>query len=368
MADIEYSDAAGGEYPPAGVGMGQIVNWAGAALSLSLIAGVGWWGWQLLMRDVSGVPVVQALEGPMRIAPEDPGGEAAEYQGLAVNSIAAEGRAEAPADRLVLAPGPTRLSPEDQTMRVLDARRAAQAETATPGPARPEGAGAAGQAVPGGQFAPAAPAAPAAPVGSADADAGAASGQTETVPADTLAAAIEAALREATSEATSEAAPDKAAPQAAHGGRTPAEVAGLSRSLRPLPRPEGLAPAASGATTPEGAGSGPQAALPAAAPRPEAAIDDGVPSIAPEDIPPGTRLVQLGAFETAAMARAEWRRIAAAFGDFMAGKARVIEPAQNGGRKFYRLRVHGFEDLSDARRFCAALLSGQVGCIPLTTR
>lgn len=89
-------------------------NWMGAIMSVALIAGLGLWGYRLAMRDVSGVPVVRALEGPMRIAPDDPGGAQAAYQGLAVNSVAADGGAAAPADRLVLAPEPLDLTEEDR--------------------------------------------------------------------------------------------------------------------------------------------------------------------------------------------------------------------------------------------------------------
>jgi hypothetical protein len=91
----------------------RLTNLTGAALSLALLAGVGVWGTKMVMRDVSGVPVVRATEGPMREAPADPGGDAAANQGLAVNAVAAEGTAAAPADRLVLAPPPLELSLED---------------------------------------------------------------------------------------------------------------------------------------------------------------------------------------------------------------------------------------------------------------
>ena len=47
----------------------------------------------------------------------------------------------------------------------------------------------------------------------------------------------------------------------------------------------------------------------------------------------------------------------AAFGALMDGKRRVIETAESGGQTFYRLRVEGFADLDDARRFCAALMA-----------
>src|SRR6056297_654426 len=90
------------------------LNWAGALLSLVLILGLAAWGWQLMNRDVSGVPVVRALEGPMRLTPDDPGGRLAEHQGLSVNRIAAEGTAEPPVETIVLAPAPLSLTEEDK--------------------------------------------------------------------------------------------------------------------------------------------------------------------------------------------------------------------------------------------------------------
>ncbi len=55
----------------------------------------------------------------MRVAPSEPGGELAEHTGLAVNTIPAQGIAEAPADRLVLAPQQFVLADEDKAASVL---------------------------------------------------------------------------------------------------------------------------------------------------------------------------------------------------------------------------------------------------------
>jgi hypothetical protein len=90
--------------------------------------------------------------------------------------------------------------------------------------------------------------------------------------------------------------------------------------------------------------------------------------IAPETLPAGTRLVQLGAFDSAEVARSEWDQLALRYEDILDGKNRVIEQAQSGGKTFYRLRALGFEDLSDARRFCAAMMAGGAPCIPVVTR
>lgn len=82
----------------------------GSLISVGLIVGMGVWGYKLLVRDVSGVPVVRAAEGPMRVLPENPGGRQALNQGLAVNDVAAIGTAAEPAETLILAPEPLDLN------------------------------------------------------------------------------------------------------------------------------------------------------------------------------------------------------------------------------------------------------------------
>ena len=91
----------------------NLMNYAGAAVSLVLIVGVSIWGYQLIMRDVSGIPVVRAMEGDMRVLPENPGGTVAVNTGLAVNEVAAMGEAGGPEDRLLLAPRTSGLAQED---------------------------------------------------------------------------------------------------------------------------------------------------------------------------------------------------------------------------------------------------------------
>jgi len=90
-----------------------LANIAGAALSLALILGISFWGYKLIMRDVSGIPVVRAMEGDMRVLPDNPGGEVALHTGLSVNEVAAVGEAGGPEDVLMLAPTGTGLAQED---------------------------------------------------------------------------------------------------------------------------------------------------------------------------------------------------------------------------------------------------------------
>lgn len=333
MADIQYS---GGYYPEseqdfpdeqaAEIGrVTQLINWAGAVVSIGLVIGVAIWGWQLLMRDVTDVPVIRAMEGPMRVAPDNPGGAVAENQGLAVNRLA-EGEEAAPVpDELTLAPPPVDFAEVPELEQAFESASAASAV-----PSEEEVAPDTEELV-----VEAAPEAPAEP--------------------EDTEALIERLLAEAqpleTVEDTAEIAPGFEI--------IPASVPGVSRSLRPSLRPAAIrarAEAATVVTTGESTASDP-------APETEAELE-----LASTDLEAGTRLVQLGAFDTQDLARTEWDRLAQLYPDFFTARARVIEQATSGGQTFYRLRAHGFGDLSASRRFCAALVAQGAACIPVTVR
>lgn len=321
MADADHGEY--GAAPAALQGRGQrALTLAGAVASVALVAGLGWWGYDLALRDARGVPVIRALEGAMRVAPENPGGEEAEHQGLAVNDVAAQGTAAPPADRLVLAPAPVDLSLDDAPGL---AAPLAEATDALPLPEET-----ARLAAPVDSLPEVAPAPDAAAPDAAAADA----------PAPD--AAVEAALAEALGE---DVAPETGVETASldDQGLPPPEGA-ITRSPRPQPRPDRLA-----------------AASPAATPARPEVVD-------PATLPPGTRLVQFGAFDSAAEAEAHWTKLAGRFGALMEGKKMVVEPAESGGRTFWRLRAAGFEDETDSRRFCAAFEAENTKCIPVAQR
>ena len=104
-------------------------------------------------------------------------------------------------------------------------------------------------------------------------------------------------------------------------------------------------------------------------------VDNVTPTLAPaaaeidpETLTAGTLLVQLGAFDNQDEARGEWQRLTGSFTDLMAGKSLVIQPAQSGGKTFFRLRAHGFATDDDTRRFCTAMLAENATCIPVVQR
>lgn len=305
------------------VSAGGVAHLIGAGTSLALLFGVSVWGYTLITRDISGVPVVRAAEGPMRVQPDSPGGTVADHQGLAVNEIAAVGTAAKPADRLILAPAPLNLDEEDVASVPLPAggpETSALEQTSSA-----EAADAPSDEVDPLQLA------------AVEALANALANGVDPIDLN----------EEAPSDAPNAVAGNDETPEVEGQFASAPVEGGLGRSLRPKARPARL-------------GENPLAA--SQAPVLEANEVD------PETLPVGTRLAQLGAFASAEIARAEWDKLAQNFGDYLDGKGRVIQKATSGGRTFYRLRAAGFDDLSDARRFCSALVAERAECIPVITR
>lgn len=325
--------------PGARRSIGTLTNWIGAALSLALIVGVAVWGYKLLMRDVNGIPVVRATEGPMRLQPETPGGSTADHLGLAVNAVAATGIAAPPPDRLVLAPRPVALLDEDVATAELMAVAQILPMPPPPAAADPVTAGA----------------------GMVDGTASDATGEaviepvamTTTEP-DSMSAMVDQILAQVL--AGEDLAADAPAAAATPEIAVPAIDGGIPQSLRPQVRPASIVQAAASTNA---AALGPLAV---------AATTHAVQDVDPDTIPAGTRLVQLGAYDSPEVAKREWDRLATRFGDYLAGKSRVIQLAESGGRNFYRLRAMGFADINDSRRFCSALVAERAECIPVSAR
>lgn len=333
MADqpMDGGPQAGGYLAEQDFSAGTMVNLAGAAVSLALLVGVGVWGYQLVARDVSGVPVVRAAEGDMRTSPKDPGGLPAAHQGLSVNEVAVEGLASEPVDQLTLAPPPIVLDSEDAPMATTIGPDGDTMTSAVPqGGEKPEG-------MTDKQFA------------------------SIQALADQLAAGLDPLEDDGETPAEIKpipvvaVQPEQEEPREQVAETRPVRVeGGLGRSLRPRARPANLGSSASQDTVARAA-TGPSAT-------------PGAREIDPSMIPAGTRLVQLGAYASREIAQTEWDRLGDKFTDYLDGKSRVVQKATSGGRVFYRLRAMGFADLSDARRFCSALMAEGADCIPVVTR
>jgi len=105
MAEVDFDEFGAVDYSPRrSMRVQRMVNIAGAASSVAMVVALAWWGYHTAVRDVRGVPVVTALEGPMRVTPDNPGGQITENEGLSVNAIAATGSTGAMPEELLLAP------------------------------------------------------------------------------------------------------------------------------------------------------------------------------------------------------------------------------------------------------------------------
>lgn len=337
MADVEYDLYDGpqsvSEEGSVAESAQQLVTWFGAVLSLALLVGLVAWGYELTQREAGRVPVLRAMEGPMRVVPEDPGGLAAAHQGLSVAIVSAEGSVEPPPAQVILAPEPVRLAEADAPLSAPPVRRPANS-TATPPAAEPL------------------PAAPA-PLRSGPADDGAKWVSAPDAPsaqggADGI--VMPAALR---FDGAPGAKPDIAALIASleEGGSAerPAQVVpvagGVLRSPRPMPRPGGavlVTRAVAGASD---------------------TLLVATNEIDPGDIPAGAGLAQLGTFDAPEAARDGWRQLVATHGALLDGRRYLVLPAESGGRAFFRLRAAGFADMGEARRFCVAMRAVGAECV-----
>lgn len=329
MADLDYYGADYGAEEPSrfldAVRDFGFANWAGAITSVGLTAGLAVWAVDMTLRDVSGVPVIAALEGPMREAPANPGGTVAPFQGLALSDITSGGSAAPAPEQIVLAPPAVLLDAPALSERMAVAMQVEETE---------------------------------AEVAIVEAP----------VVAEVEVMSMQDAVRLALAEAVGDGSlPADGQPASALVDPTamPASTEpGLARSMRPRSRPQRLSRIAAMAP----------ATLPTEAPtqQPGTQVASlGVISLPMRDavdLAPGTRVAQLGDFESEADARAEWDRMAYAFRDQMQGKQRLVEKATSGGRDFWRLRVAGFQDGTEARRFCSQLLARDATCIPVTIR
>jgi hypothetical protein len=318
----------------------RLTHYLGAVASVALMVGLMVWGWQLVSRDVSGVPVIRAITGDARTTPSDPGGELTNYTGYAVNTVA-EGTDHQPTQQVAIAPAPVGLSDEDVAMGQLGAT-SRQPSVVSETPLSFDGE-------------------PVLPLSDSEARA-LAEAQAEAqrlALADSAvqdatiidAPASEGPVNEALTDENGAPAQAAAITEALALAQAQANPGVLTASPRPTPRPRSTRVASAGTTATD--------ARPVAAEaRPEAA-----PSPAPVSQASGPQ-VQLGAFDSDSIAASEWNRLMnkhVVFG----GKQQVIQQHQSNGRTFWRLRVAGFDSLGEARQFCAALKSAGTDCLAL---
>ena len=280
MRDMAAEDSG---RPTAGGMLSGLGRGAGAVVSLGVLSALILWSWHLYTRDVGGIPVIRAELGPMRVAPDNPGGVIAPHQGRAINQvIEGEGAAVLDAKR-ALAPAPPQPRPDDLVIAAADPEPTPEEETAA-----------------------------------------------ESLAIVDLVESIVAA------EPTE---------PAAGADNNPTAFAPLAGQAAP-PRPQSLR------TETVSRPAQPTASGPLRA----------------DDVAVGTPIVQLGAFNTVAIADAQWVRYRQANADVLGESPYFIEPVNTSSGLLYRLRVAGFASLAEAQSACAALRARGLDCIPAVKR
>ena len=284
-----------------------VFYWVGAALSLSLLTGAIGWSYQLIVRDINQIPIVRAQLGPLRVAPDDPGGLTAANQGLSVTQLAVNERPLL-SDEIFLAPAAEVLSEENVALQISEENSSItnkekfdilelSTENSLDLKILPEQ------------------------------NATGVASNNEAVLSTAAFSPKKLEIENAVSLALS----------------LTNEVDSSFNSLRPKIRPVVLN---------------------------QIQTDNIAQSVANElvvTLPIGSAVVQLGAFESKSLAQIEWQRLEALLGSVLTSKNMMVQKAESGGRVFYRLRAFGFDDLSDARQFCSAV-NDKVACIPVVTR
>ncbi len=137
------------------------------------------------------------------------------------------------------------------------------------------------------------------------------------------------------------------------------------------------ASAPSAPSVPAAFASDPDSHAPAAAPILPARPSPGsvpratpAPAAAPRtaSLASGDVAIQLGAFNTEAIAESQWKRHLARNEDLLQDLAHAVTTVESGGRTLYRLRVGPMPDRDRAADLCAALKARGDACIVATVR
>ena len=283
----------------------------GAVISLNLILWAGYWTYNIISRDINGIPIVAAQPGPLRVAPDTPGGIEAENIELAVTKIASQELPPNP-KAVELAPGTEKLTPDDLTIfqairqkKIID-RQAALNNQIHLGVIAPN-----------------------------------ISKEISLEPVNTVTNTANYSITENQSELVAAALALAFKPSADNLiGNAVAQ--NKFKQIKPRPRPNSLLEVSVSTT--------------------ETVIRPALASVET-----GLAVVQFGTFATETVAFEEWDRLSKNLSVILDGRPKYVERIKRNGNEIYRLRLGGFVNIDDASRFCSAVIS-QENCVPVIAK
>ena len=283
----------------------------GAVISLNLILWAGYWTYNIISRDINGIPIVAAQPGPLRVAPDTPGGIEAENIELAVTKIASQELPPNP-KAVELAPSTEKLTPDDLTIfqairqkKIID-RQAALNNQIHLGVIEPN-----------------------------------LSKEISLEPVNTVTNIANYSITENQSELVAAALALALKPSADNLiGNAVAQ--NKFKQIKPRPRPGSLLEVSVSTT--------------------ETVIRPALASVET-----GLAVVQFGTFATETVAFEEWDRLSKNLSVILDGRPKYVERIKRNGNEIYRLRLGGFVNIDDASRFCSAVIS-QENCVPVIAK
>ena len=283
----------------------------GAVISLNLILWAGYWTYNIISRDINGIPIVAAQPGPLRVAPDTPGGIEAENIELAVTKIASQELPPNP-KAVELAPSTEKLTPDDLTIfqairqkKIID-RQAALNNQVHLGVIEPN-----------------------------------LSKEISFEPVNTVTNTANYSITENQSELVA-AALALALKPSADNLIGSAVAQNKFKQIKPRPRPGSLLEVRVSTT--------------------ETVIRPALASVET-----GLAVVQFGTFATETVAFEEWDRLSKNLSVILDGRPKYVERIKRNGNEIYRLRLGGFVNIDDASRFCSAVIS-QENCVPVIAK
>ena len=283
----------------------------GAVISLNLILWAGYWTYNIISRDINGIPIVAAQPGPLRVAPDTPGGIEAENIELAVTKIASQELPPNP-KAVELAPSTEKLTPDDLTIfqairqkKIID-RQAALNNQVHLGVIEPN-----------------------------------LSKEISFEPVNTVTNTANYSITENQSELVA-AALALALKPSADNLIGSAVAQNKFKQIKPRPRPGSLLEVRVSTT-------------------------ETVMRPALASVETGLAVVQFGTFATETVAFEEWDRLSKNLSVILDGRPKYVERIKRNGNEIYRLRLGGFVNIDDASRFCSAVIS-QENCVPVIAK
>lgn len=286
-------------------GFGGLLRGLMALGSVGVLVGVGWWSYGLAVRDPAEVPVIRALPEPIRERPARPE-RSDEEHARGIGEVQALGRVPPPGKEVVI----------ERPVEIALPATTPQGRAGQPSPIASRSS-ATTHDVPPVEVPP--------PLAGEDA----------------MAAFAQADMHGAAPAVARKVDGEMAAPAAGPGVEDQA-AAPVEIAIRPRPRPATRTHIRSTAKPVREASANLAARL-----------------------TPGMAMVQLGAFASPAEAEAAWRRFQRSQGDLLRGRPHHVLEYVRGNKRYYRLRVSGFDNFSEATRFCKAYAARGGECIPV---